>query len=106
MTDEEKKRATAYAQGFFDKLSELINAESTPWMSITDPDQQMNEKQIWSKALLGALAQQLGIIEATLILVDGLDKDDVQAVREMQIRAGHRVCMDTIEAVKAEQEEN
>jgi hypothetical protein len=109
MSDEHEKRASELAKQLFDKFSDVINTESEPWMAVDaekEPERAALEKQLWGKALLCALAQQLGVIEAALIMGDGLDSDEVQSVREMWVRAGHRICMNVLEAQKAEAEEN
>jgi hypothetical protein len=109
MSDDAEKRGAELAKDLFDKLSDFINQESAPWMEVDaekEPERAMSEKQMWGKALMCALAQQLGIIEAALIIGDGLDDHEVRGVREMWIRAGHRICMDVLEAQKAEESEN
>lgn len=109
MTDEHEKRTSALAKDLFDKLSDFINAQSGPWMTVDaekEPERAALEKQLWSKAMLCALAQQLGIIEAALIIGSRLPEEEVQAVREMWIHAGHRTCIDILEAKEAQEKEN
>lgn len=107
--NEHAKRASQLAKDLFDKLSDFINEHSAPWMSVdaeAEPARAALEKHLWSKALLCALARQLGIVEAALIIGDQLPDDEVQRVREAFICAGRRVCMDVLEAQKAEEREN
>jgi hypothetical protein len=109
MSDDHEKRTAELAKQLFDKFSDVINTESEPWMEVDaekDPEGATLAKHLWGKALLCALAQQLGVIEAALIMGDGLPAEEVQMVREMWVRAGHRICMDVLEAQKAEEEDN
>lgn len=104
--NEHAKRASQLAKDLFDKLSDFINEHSAPWMSVdaeAEPERRALEKQLWGKALLCALAQQLGIIEAVLIIGDQLPDVEVQHVREMWVHAGRRICMDVIEIQKAKE---
>src|SRR5258707_14079217 len=109
MGDDPEKRASELAKKIFDKISDALNELSKEWLHIDpvkEPERYALEKHLWGKGLLAALAQQLGIIEAALIMGDGLDAETVHGVREMWIRAGHRICGEAMEAPKAEKEEN
>jgi hypothetical protein len=115
MTDEHEKRAAALAKDLFDKLSDFINNESDPWMSIdakAEPARAALEKLLWGKALLGALAQQLGIVEVALIVGAHVPEDLVREVRDKWISSGHQACvealetLETLEAQRADKETN
>lgn len=103
------QRANALAKDLFEKLSDFINTHSEPWLSVdaeAEPKRAAVEKHLWGKALLCALAQQLGIIEAALVVGDEVPMHEVVAVRERWIQEGHRLCMEVIEAQAAEDKEN
>lgn len=107
--NEHAKRVSELAKDVFDKLSDFINEHSEPWMAVDaekEPERAALEKLLWGKALLCAFAQQLGIIEAALIIGEQLPEDEVQDVRAQWIRAGHRICMDVLAAQQAEEKEN
>lgn len=106
----EHEQAANMAKEIFDRISDLLNTLSnetwnTPELQ-ADPEKRDREKHVWGKGVLCALAQQLGIIEAALILSDGLDGETTLGVREMWIRAGHRICTEALEAKRVEDAEN
>ncbi len=105
----EHTQAAALAADLFNKLTDLLDTESAAWMSIDvekEPERAALAKQLWSKALMCALAQQLGIIEAALMLGEELPESQVREVREQWIAAGHRFCLDAVTAQNAKEKGN
>lgn len=107
--DDDAERAAALAEHLFNKLTELIDEEARTCMSIDaekEPERAAAARSLWGKALLGALAQQLGIVEAALIIGAHVPEDLVREVREEWIRSGHQACVEALEAQRADKETN
>lgn len=108
MSQDEEKRAAEMAKQLYDRIAEVINEMQEKQLGHLDVESEAfdTEKHLWGKGLLAALAQHLGTIEAALVVGDGLEYDDVHQVREMWIRAGHKIFGEAAEAARADEEEN
>lgn len=108
MSQDEEKRASEMAKQLYDRLAEVINEMQEKQLGHLDvtTEEFDVEKHLWGKALLASLAQHLGTIEAALAIGDGLEYETVHQVREMWIRAGHKIFGEAAEAAAAEEEEN
>lgn len=110
MSDDEDDQVVALGKEIFDSISEALNIVSeNGWMKIDpdkEPERYTQAKLVWGKALLSATAQHLGIVEAALIMGDGLDQHSVMEVREHWIQAGHQTCINLIHEQQAEDQEN